>query len=523
MPNRINLGAVVGATGATGATGLTGATGADGITPRIVNGVWYFNEQSTGVKAKGSAWYVGAGAPTDQGINEDSYLDTTTGNVYYKENNIWTLKGNIKGATGATGAQGENATSIQIGTITTLPNGEPATAELVALGGGAYQLNLGIPEGERGEQGQQGLDGNTTVYIGGFAINTLQFDSDPQAQIDRKLDRNQGSANAGKILTVDANGDIIPTTSTAEDDVVDAYIVGGVDYADDWLSLTEGGEPLTATQGKIYIIRTSGDYYLLQYAWNGTAYEQTGGGDTSNLASKTEAVGSIVMTIDSSTFVLTIQAKDVNGNNLGTAQTVDLPLESVVVDIDYDNQTKELILTLQNGNSTRVDVSDIVDGLQAEITANNKLSADLVDDTNTTHKFTNATEKATWNAKQDNLGITAQDIQSAVTQIGLNTQAISQLSSTKQDIITPQAPLSTESLSDTGSNNKFVTPAEKAQITTNANNIQAKEDLANKVTSLTSASTNTQYPSAKAVYDYVQDAIGDIDTALQDLNSGGGV
>ena len=31
----------------------------------------------------------------------------------------------------------------------------------------------------------------------------------------------------------------------------------------------------------------------------------------------------------------------------------------------------------------------------------NKLNADYVDDTNTTNKFTNATEKATWNAKSD--------------------------------------------------------------------------------------------------------------------------
>ena len=46
-----------------------------------------------------------------------------------------------------------------------------------------------------------------------------------------------------------------------------------------------------------------------------------------------------------------------------------------------------------------------------------------------------------------------------------------------------------------------------------------KEDVSNKVTSLSSASTDTEYPSAKCVYDLV----GDIDTILQNINNGGGV
>jgi hypothetical protein len=39
---------------------------------------------------------------------------------------------------------------------------------------------------------------------------------------------------------------------------------------------------------------------------------------------------------------------------------------------------------------------------------------------------------------------------------------------------------------------------------------QGKEDNSNKVTSISSSSTNDQYPSAKAVYDYIDDLIGDI-------------
>lgn len=38
-------------------------------------------------------------------------------------------------------------------------------------------------------------------------------------------------------------------------------------------------------------------------------------------------------------------------------------------------------------------------------------------------------------------------------------------------------------------------------------NVSGKEDTSNKVTSLSSSSTDTQYPSAKCVYDLIGDAI----------------
>ena len=43
--------------------------------------------------------------------------------------------------------------------------------------------------------------------------------------------------------------------------------------------------------------------------------------------------------------------------------------------------------------------------------------------------------------------------------------------------------------------------------------LSSKEDTSNKVTSLSSASTDTQYPSAKCVYDLV----GDIETILASI------
>lgn len=48
---------------------------------------------------------------------------------------------------------------------------------------------------------------------------------------------------------------------------------------------------------------------------------------------------------------------------------------------------------------------------------------------------------------------------------------------------------------------------------------QNMEVTTNKVTSLSSSSTDTQYPSAKCVYDLV----GDIETILYNINRGSGV
>ena len=119
------------------------------------------------------------------------------------------------------------------------------------------------------------------------------------------------------------------------------------------------------------------------------------------LPNTTKYGASLSLTINSTNYVVTAQLKDQDGNNLGTAQTIDLPLESVVVSGAYDSATKEVVLTLQDGSKIRFSVADLVSGLQTEITALNMLSADLVDDTNTTHKFVTTTEKTTWSGKQD--------------------------------------------------------------------------------------------------------------------------
>ena len=103
----------------------------------------------------------------------------------------------------------------------------------------------------------------------------------------------------------------------------------------------------------------------------------------------------IDFSMNSQTFVVTAQLKNKDGDLIGTPKSVDIPLESTVVNGSYNNATKTPTLTLVSGQSVNIPIGDIISGLQAEITAQNPLNADLVNDTNsTTHKFVTASEKA---------------------------------------------------------------------------------------------------------------------------------
>ena len=142
--------------------------------------------------------------------------------------------------------------------------------------------------------------------------------------------------------------------------------------------------------------------------------------DVNNLTYYTlkTSTGSLIdLEINSSTYVVTLKLKDIDGNVIST-DTIDLPLETVVVGGRYDNLTKKVILILENGSTVEFSVADLVAGLQAEITSTNKLASDLVDDTNSGNKFVTTSEKQTWNAKgtysKPSGGIPKTDLTSAV-------------------------------------------------------------------------------------------------------------
>lgn len=130
----------------------------------------------------------------------------------------------------------------------------------------------------------------------------------------------------------------------------------------------------------------------------------------------TETGAKIDLEINPTTYVLIAKLYDKNNNLISTSSQIDLPIESMVVSGSYDSVNKKIILTLDNGNTIDIPIGDLISGLQAEITSENKLESDLVDDTNQNNKFVTTQEKETWNEKyyKPNGGIPKTDLSSEV-------------------------------------------------------------------------------------------------------------
>ena len=249
------------------------------------------------------------------------------------------------------------------------------------------------------------------------------WDTMSQAQQDA-LNSGATTTNIGQIATNTSDISDINTTIGGYGDIVTHDV-------SEFATAAQGSLADTAVQpGDLATVATSGSYNdltdkptignaTLTIQKNGTNVDTFTANATTNksinitvpvtaadvnaLPDSTKYVANASMTINSSTYVVTLQLKDQDGNNIGTAQTVDLPLETMVVSGSYDDATKKIILTLQNGQTIEFSVADLVSGLQTEITANNMLDADLVDDSTSTNKFVTSSDITTWNGKQDAL------------------------------------------------------------------------------------------------------------------------
>lgn len=111
-------------------------------------------------------------------------------------------------------------------------------------------------------------------------------------------------------------------------------------------------------------------------------------------------ISTLSLSIDSSTYVLTLSGTKIDGTSFVVPNPVDLPLESVVISGSYDSVSKKVILTLKDGSTIEFSIADLISGLQEEITPSNKLSADLIED-GVTNKVVTQSEKTTWNNKSD--------------------------------------------------------------------------------------------------------------------------
>lgn len=109
------------------------------------------------------------------------------------------------------------------------------------------------------------------------------------------------------------------------------------------------------------------------------------------------------MSINPETYVITLDLKDNNNTQLGTTQTIDLPLESVVVNGRYDSLTKTIILTLDNGTEVTIPIGDVIstetserkaadNNLQTQITSN-KSAIDTLNGTGEGSVYKTVTDK----------------------------------------------------------------------------------------------------------------------------------
>lgn len=89
----------------------------------------------------------------------------------------------------------------------------------------------------------------------------------------------------------------------------------------------------------------------------------------------TTIADAIVLSINPDTYVMSATLK--KGNTvIAESNTIDLPLETMVVGGSYDASTKKVILTLKNGQTVEFSVADLVSGLLSSVSHDDSLSGD---------------------------------------------------------------------------------------------------------------------------------------------------
>ena len=141
---------------------------------------------------------------------------------------------------------------------------------------------------------------------------------------------------------------------------------------------------------------------------------------TTELQTNIEASGhKLSLTIDNDTYVMTAALLDKNDNAVST-QEVSLPLESIVVDCQYDSNAKEIVLTLQNGNTVKFNTADFINGLV------------------NTEEFNTLVSRV--NTLQDNIDKEVQDRAEAITALQKVTDTLSATTTKLQETIANKIP-----------------------------------------------------------------------------------
>lgn len=299
------------------------------------------------------------------------------------------------------------AATITVGTTTT---GEPWTSASVTNSwtSSAAVFNFTIPEWEKGDTWETWA----SIVSAEFSWNDMVFTKDDSNTVvleDAKTTLKGDKGDTGNTGATWPEGNGIESVKSSKSWKITTVVMDFTDPNmsdfsftvsdwEDWEGSWDVLWPNSSTDGNVVLFDwTSGK--LIKDWWAFSA------ANIWALPDSTKYWATFELSINSSTYVVTATLKDQDWNTLGTAQTIDLPLESVVVSGSYDSATKKVILTLQSWSTIEFSVADLVSWLQTEITSSNKLDADLVDDSTSTNKFVTASDiTKLWNLSWVNTG-----------------------------------------------------------------------------------------------------------------------
>ena len=228
--------------------------------------------------------------------------------------------------------------------------------------------NISIPliKGEQGDTGNAGKILSLSVTMLSSTATPTVTNTGTQTEARYELGIPRGTSVTSALINED--GELVFTLSdstTLNLGVIIPNSIASVSMNEDYdfiVTLTDGTE--TTVGNIVDEIQDLIDTALADYYDKDTA--------DSLFALIDETGNKIDLSINSTTYVVTLNLKDKNNNILSTG-TIDLPLESVVVSGRYDNTTKKVILTLQNGSTIEFSVADLISGLVSESTFNSTI------------------------------------------------------------------------------------------------------------------------------------------------------
>ena len=283
------------------------------------------------------------------------------------------------------------------------------------------KITLTWPQGEQGIQGIQWPQGETWA-TGTAATITVWSTTTWAAWSSASVTNSWTSSDAVLDFTIPkgdkgdkwdtgntwATGNGIASVTSSKSWKVTTVTITETDWDSTSFQVSDGNDgewawdvlwPSSSVNGNVVLFDGT-SWKLIKDSWKTIPATAS---DVNALPDSTKYWASITVSVDTTDYKITTTLKDQDWNTLGTAQVIDLPLESVVVSWSYDSVNKKVVLTLENGNTIEFSVADLVSWLQSEITSANKLDADLVDDSTSTNKFVTASDKTTWSWKQDAL------------------------------------------------------------------------------------------------------------------------